>query len=126
MAIKLCDIPTCYSYQKYCRLHSSTQVKEKEPIAKVAESSKKSQGEYNRKCAKFKKEHPLCQAKLKDICKKVTADIHHMKGKASKEDLLNEKYWLAVCRACHDHLHANPAFAREQGLSVSRHKKQTA
>jgi hypothetical protein len=38
-------------------------------------------------------------------------DVHHTKGRTGK-NFLDEETWLAVCRTCHDWIHANPNTAR--------------
>ena len=50
-----------------------------------------------------------------EICKKRNSnDIHHIAGRLG--DLLNDvTNFLAVCRACHDWIHANGREAREKG-----------
>lgn len=42
-------------------------------------------------------------------------DVHHLRGRAGSL-LLNRRYWLAVCRPCHQWIGANPAKAREYRL----------
>lgn len=43
-----------------------------------------------------------------------TTDVHHRKGRDGKL-LLDERYWLAVSRAGHEFIHANPNEARKHG-----------
>lgn len=46
-----------------------------------------------------------------------TRDVHHMAGREGK--LLNdERYWLAVSRAGHNWIHANPNEARRRGWLI--------
>lgn len=60
-------------------------------------------------------EHPLCEA-----CGSwPSCEIHHMKGRIG-DNLTNTKFFLAVCRLCHIKIENNPAWAREQGYSLSR------
>lgn len=46
-----------------------------------------------------------------------TVDIHHKAGREGK--LLNDRrHWLAVSRAGHDFIHANPSVSRENGWLI--------
>lgn len=45
-------------------------------------------------------------------------EIHHIQGRG--ENYLNEGTWLAVCHECHMYIHANPAWAYEQGYMERR------
>ena len=66
---------------------------------------------YMVKREKFLKANPLCQA-----CFEVAAvDVHHVHGRLG-ENYLNEKTWLAVCRTCHERIHTNPSWARDNNL----------
>lgn len=73
---------------------------------------------YAKLCPQFKKDNPVCQAKLGG-CTGRTVDVHHMRGKENKR--LNEvKYFLAVCRSCHDIIGDNNEMAKELGFSINR------
>lgn len=53
---------------------------------------------------------PICE-----VCKlKRAFEIHHMKGREGKL-LLNKEFWLPVCWSCHNRIHSEPKWAREQG-----------
>lgn len=67
----------------------------------------------------FMSEHPYCQAKVKG-CQTLATDVHHIGYKVSREDYLNTGNFLAVCRSCHDWIHANDKEAKELGLLKSR------
>lgn len=114
MSCRICD------NGGYCRLHPKPLLKEEKPIAKQSDKMKQAMKEYTKSAKKFKAAHPNCFARIKDVCTGKTTDIHHMKGKKSKEDLLDEKFWLPVCRACHNVIEKNPLYSRQQGFSVSR------
>ena len=49
--------------------------------------------------------------------------IHHMKGKTSKELLLDEKYWLAACNHCNHWIEQNDKSARMMGFKLSKFSK---
>jgi hypothetical protein len=74
--------------------------------------------QYNKRVKVWKEENPVCKADLPG-CSKQTVDCHHRKGKIELL-LLDETYWLPVCRHCHNWIERNPNAAKEKGLSLSR------
>ncbi len=67
--------------------------------------------EYSVTAAEFKLAHPICQ-----ICEiSATDDVHHRRGRVGKL-LTDRRYFMAVCRGCHDEIHRNPSGAREAGF----------
>lgn len=117
-----CEIKGCRNYGKYCRLHATLNIKPVPEISKISDKKKELDKQYSKVRAKFLKAHPFCEAKIEG-CTKVATDVHHKKGKVGEEDYLNEKYFLAVCRKCHSAIETNPAYARQQGFSLSRLSK---
>lgn len=65
----------------------------------------------------YLKNHRICEAALTN-CTFEATDIHHMKGRS--EYLLDEKFFLPVCRSCHSFIEENPAYAKSKGLSLDR------
>lgn len=57
------------------------------------------------------KEHPRCE----NCNAAFSSDIHHKKGRLG-ETLNDTEFWIAVCRACHNHIHRYPQLARDKGL----------
>ena len=56
---------------------------------------------------KFMEELPICE-----VCMKAkSTDIHHVAGRG--KHYLDEKTWMSVCRTCHDKIHKEPIWARE-------------
>lgn len=83
------------------------------------------ENEYNRRVKEWKLENPWCKA-----CEAVwlecfgsyrerdcnpTDDNHHMAGREGAL-LLDEKWWLPVCRQCHNWIGEHSNRARELGL----------
>ena len=65
----------------------------------------------------FLRAHPFCQ-----VCEVDPAtEVHHSAGRV-QDLLLDERYWFALCHACHEHVHANPRWAYENGLMLERNK----
>lgn len=124
MEKNICKVEGCANYGKYCRLHLSFSIPSKREINKVSDNQK----DLNKKFAKAKreyiKEHPFCEAKIEG-CTKVSIDVHHKAGKASEELLLDKSLFLSCCRNCHTLIESNPAWAKQNGFSVSRHTKKT-
>jgi len=88
------------------------------PINKVSDKRAKELRTYAKLCSEFKKANPECQAKLEG-CTWRTTDLHHMKGR--ENEMLNKvKYYLAVCRNCHDIIGAQHTRAKQLGLSIDR------
>ena len=113
--------------KRYCRqcwsAHKST-IKPK-PTARQkrlpSRSPKRSREEkiYSGKRIIFLSAHPMCQAHISGICTQRATDVHHMCGRIG--DLyLDEKFWLAVCRACHMYIETHPKEAREKGFSLTK------
>lgn len=62
---------------------------------------------YQRKRRQFLKCHMRCQC-----CKdNKSEDVHHIRGRAGTL-FLDARFWLAVCRPCHDDIH-NPKLRAE-------------
>jgi hypothetical protein len=87
------------------------------PIAK--RSAKKIQDDaiYFPKAAKFKKKYPFCHAQLEG-CTFYTTDVHHARGRGIY--YLVEKYWVAVCRSCHNKIGEQSEMAYKKKLSLKR------
>jgi hypothetical protein len=80
--------------------------------------------EYSRAKQVFIAAHPRCQAcgvlpiprTARPAC-----DIHHQRGRLGSL-LMDTRFWSAVCRDCHNWIHANPAAAKAVGLIGPWHK----
>lgn len=55
-----------------------------------------------------------------EVCKEVRADqIHHKKGRQG-DRLTDERFFLAVCQACHSKIEINRKWAMQEGYSLDR------
>lgn len=80
-------------------------------IRSMSAKKRRQMDEYSPKARAFKKARPTCE-----VCHtRPTRDVHHRHGRLGS-NLLDETTWSAVCRQCHDRVHANPKWAREHGL----------
>ena len=100
--------------------------KPKKPIAKkpqpkikrVSDKRRKQESEYGKKRIAYLTAHQVCEVRHAG-CMYEATDIHHKAGRVG--DLLtDERYFLAVCRKCHNHVEEHPAWAKEKGYSLSR------
>lgn len=70
---------------------------------------------YAQKARAFKRKYPFCT-----LCwVRPTQDVHHLAGRRG-DRLLDDTKWIALCRLCHDWIHANPKLAKQRGLMLSR------
>ena len=75
--------------------------------------------EYSIKRKAFLEQYPLCKIHIAGICTNLSTDVHHKAGRAG--DLyLDERYWIATCRACHSWIDTHSAIAEELGLTIKR------
>lgn len=97
--------------------------KSTKPINKVS----KPQAVKNRKFAAAKKiflaKNEECVMKVVPECTFFATEVHHGAGKASEELLLDTRYFVPGCSACHRWVEVNPIKAKELGLSFDRTDK---
>jgi len=75
--------------------------------------------EYSPKRKAFLELKPFCEARLKN-CQGRATEIHHKAFKHSRELYLNENYWMAVCRSCHNKIHDMGKEAYEKGFLIKK------
>lgn len=97
------------------------------PIPKVSKKKAVLDAKYTVKKIVYmgKPENKICP-----VTNQPTTDIHHKMGRVGFADswarinniplLLDERFWLAVSRDGHRQIEENPAWAKEQGYSLSR------
>ena len=128
MASAECKHPTCSGAacrrpKKEKKTYSlkRTPIKKKPyTINKVNEKRAVVNVEYKAKSAAFRAANPKCQIKS-EVCTGKTEGVHHMKGKASHELLLDETYWMAACNRCNVYIEVHDAWAREKGYKLSKY-----
>jgi len=87
-------------------------------ISHKSNSLKEKEKTYSSLAKQFKLDHPICQV---SYCTNESSDVHHKKGRGR---YLNEvKFFLSVCRKCHNKIEENPIWAKEMGYSLSRLSK---
>jgi len=56
------------------------------------------------------------------LCGQAATEVHHRRGRVGA-NLLDESTWLPVDAECHRDIHANPAWAYEQGYLLHKDEK---
>ena len=90
--------------------------KVKKPIKKVGDKMADALVVYQKRRKLFLEAYPMCFV----YPGKPATEIHHMKGRATIEDLLDEDYWLQVSHEAHRQIELNPEWAKAKGYSVMR------
>jgi hypothetical protein len=104
--LKLCK--QCWSCQK---TQDNTQ-KPTNAIPRVSAKRAKQDAEYLKLRQRFLTENPICQISVAG-CSHGATDVHHTYAGSNREAFyLVQSTWKAVCRNCHDWIHAHPAEAR--------------
>lgn len=77
----------------------------------------KKRATQNKAYSKLRKEFLLWRLYC-DICKvKPVSHVHHIDGREGML-LLDPTKWMALCFHCHQKIHADPKWAREQGYLI--------
>lgn len=111
--------------EPYCKICASKidkpkiSKKSQRPIKKRSSKRQRQETAYKILRIKHLEANPMCKAKISSNCTLTSTDIHHMKGRLG-DLLLDEKYFLAACRNCHDYIEKHPVKAKELNLSKDR------
>ncbi len=101
------------------RYGSKKAIPARKAVRKVSVSRQKERYDYRKQKAAFMFRQPFCQ-----VCFKEKAiDVHHIRG-TFKARLNDEKWWMSVCRVCHDFIHAHPSWSYARGYLVIRSGKE--
>lgn len=114
MSCSICDAG------RYCRLHLKAKEPKEVSIKKESEKKKEANKVYQKVRAEYMKFHPVCEF---PGCKEKARDIHHKAGKIG-ELFTDANHFMALCREHHSLIELNPAWAKQQGYSISRHAKK--
>ena len=87
-----------------------------EPIKKVSDKRKIENKDYLKVRKVFLQSLMFCQVKR---CKALATEVHHKKGRIGKL-LTDTRYFLGVCRECHNKIELEPLWAKENGYSLNR------
>lgn len=108
---------SCYNFKK--SVEYSRNKPGRKPIKKISHKHRQTLKEYQPKRNKFLKNNPICQAHLNGCTLKAT-EVHHKKGKASKQLYLDASKWMSVCRNCHSIIENMGAKSYELGFKLYR------
>jgi hypothetical protein len=94
--------------------------KPKKPIKKTPSKKRKLVNlEYAALRKIFMLERPRCQVVDGGIrCPNPSTECHHRKGRGRYHIVVES--WMAVCSGCHNKIHSNPAWAKENHYLLNR------
>ncbi len=83
-------------------------------MRKISVKRQKQQQEYSKLRVEY------LEGKVCEVCYNIAAtEVHHKMGRSG--ELLNEvKYWLPICRKCHEKVTIDSKWAIENGYSIKR------
>lgn len=84
-------------------------------LGKVSVNRGKQLAEYSKIRGKYLFFYAACVARIREVCARGATDVHHQRGKVGRL-LCDTRFFLPVCRGCHDWIHQHPNRARELGL----------
>ena len=90
--------------------------KEAAKLPKFSDKMEKALKVYSLQRRLFLEDHPKCAV----YPHLHATEVHHKKGRATIELLLDEEFWLPVSRIAHHEIENNPHWARSMGYSLSR------
>jgi hypothetical protein len=82
-------------------------------IKPITKKTAKRNRDYNKLAAIFLMEHPTCAC-----CGGRSEQVHHKAGRGVE---VFWKFWMAVCRFCHEWIESNRELAYARGWLLSRH-----
>lgn len=96
-------------------------LKRKTKLRQASPKRRKALSLYSSLRTAFLIANPVCQALFVNgvrqlLCKVEAVDVHHKAGRGPNLNRVDT--WMAVCRYCHNAIHANPKAAREAGLLI--------
>jgi len=98
-----------------CHKSDDSPQKPKNIIPLVSSKKKKQDQEYLKLREKYLSDYDLCMVVVSGCSHKAT-DVHHTYAGSNRAAFyLVQSTWKAVCRNCHDWIHAHPQEARLMG-----------
>lgn len=87
-------------------------MKRQKPIRRFSIKRMNQNKEYKVLRKEYLKENEMCER-----CNKFASEIHHKNGRNGTR-LVDVDYFMAVCRKCHNYIHANPTESRQEGWLI--------
>lgn len=117
-----CEVEGCIYKGGYCRIpgHIAQEDKPKPRLRQYSVKREKiNRMEYKPLARGYMLEHPFCEIRLPG-CTGAAEGIHHTKGKATIELLLDVRFFKSACNHCNTDLERKDAEARRRGLKLSK------
>lgn len=89
------------------------------PIKKVGDKLKKDLDAYAEAKRVYLQKNPRCAV----YPSQRATEVHHMAGRTGKM-LMNQKYWMPVCRTAHVKITNDSKWARDNGYTLTRTTKE--
>lgn len=95
-----------------------TKPKPRKPIRQVSKRREAQLAQYSLAKKVYMDKHTYCECQTPEhACFNYATEIHHKNGRNGKR-LIDIQYFMAICRTCHEWIHANPKKARELGYLI--------
>lgn len=126
--VKPAECIKCYKFkkaQKYAEKKREKEKREREAIKagkkkkakkikQISDKQKKRLEEYEKARDEYMAAHEVCEVRG---CYNLANDLHHKAGRVGSL-LSDKKYFMAVCRGCHENIHEHPKEAEREGYIV--------
>lgn len=117
MSSKECKHPTCSG--ETCRrektVKQSYRLKRTPIKRRFSKKRQRLNTKYSAKSKQFREDNPLCVIHSSD-CIRVTQGVHHVKGKATHDLLMDENHWLPCCNPCNLYIETHSEWAKKKGF----------
>lgn len=74
---------------------------------------------YTAASKKYREQRKQCRINS-PVCTKETQGVHHLKGKATTDLLLDQRYWMPACNACNGYVEDHSSWAFANGYKLSK------
>lgn len=106
---------------KECAQKSYSKPKTKKKyISPISKKQTESLKKYRKLRDEYMANHPKCE-----VCGKDSQDLHHKLHVRTGRALTDVKWFMAVCRSCHNKIHENHSWAVKNGYladALTKHK----
>lgn len=123
-----CSFPNCSRHAQsngYCIGHQAfanfKSVKVPAPPSKKSDVRKEEEKLYKKIVKDMAAVSNKCEIKS-PVCTKIMEGLHHMKKRGA--NYLNKKFLKRSCNPCNHYIEEHPGWAKENGHSVSKFKKE--
>ena len=121
-----CKHPTCGStcrralkQKKIYQLKRTPIKRSQKRIAKESKTRAAINRLYEITSRIYRSDHPQCEINS-PVCTFFTQGVHHLKGKATDELLLDQQFWMPACNACNGYVEDHSAWAYANGKKLSK------